>query len=254
MTMEAPPTPEPTRPIPGRIAYVLHVIHTFVAYARHFTATANTRVEVPEFATAARFFGTYDLPVILLRMKRGVLRALALERYLLKRAARGGNLRSFPGNSFTGLQPHHYPPPKPPGPKRAPLTHPRRKDPALAGPDDPRAYYLPTEQELDAWVRRTPIGRSITYICLDLGVAPELCHGDLWMYLYNIVRYYRGSINNLYDVRAVREKTFERERDRRPETWHIDWRDLSLPTVRKALGCLIGEIPPDHGLPVIVPS
>ena len=254
MTMEAQPTPEPTRPVSGRIAYVLHVIHRFVAYARYFTATAAERVAVPEFATAAAILGTYDLPVILLRMRRGMLRALALERYLLDRARRGRDLRFFWGNSFTDLQPRHYPPPKPPRPPRAAPAGPRLKDPALAGPDDPRAYYLPTDAEFDAWVRRTPIGRTISYICLDLGVSPGLCHGDFWTYLYKILRSYRGSIHTLYNAYAVREKTFEQERDRRPETWHINWRDSRPETVRKALGCRIGEVPPDHGLPVIVPS
>ena len=33
------------------------------------------------------------------------------------------------------------------------------------------------------------------------------------------------------------------------DTWHIDWRDLHPSTVRRALGCLIGEVPP-----AIVPS
>jgi hypothetical protein len=59
----------------------------------------------------------------------------------------------------------------------------------------------------------------------------------------------------LYQVRARREETFQRDRDRRPHAWNIDWRNLRPSAVRLALGCLIGETPPDGlGPPVPVPS
>ena len=82
MARTAPTTPAPTkpRPIPGRIGAVLHVIAALIAHARHFAATASTRVAAPEFATAAAVFGTHDLPTILHRMQRGLRRALALQR------------------------------------------------------------------------------------------------------------------------------------------------------------------------------
>ena len=253
MTKEAAqPDPEPTRRMPGRIAYVLQVARTLLDYARHFTATAAERVAAPEFASAAVFFGTYDLPVILLRMRRAMVRALALERYLIKRAARGSNLR-FRWPPRVELLPHHRPPVKPRAP-RAPLTRPRWKDPALLGPDDPASWHVPTDAEADAWVRRQPVGRTIMSICVDIGLAPSLCDGDFWSMIDKVRSRFGGSIHPLYDMRAIREKSFERERDRRPETWHIDWRDTRPETVRKALGCRIGETPPDHGLPVIVPS
>ena len=255
MTTETPttPGPEPTRRIDGRVAYVLHVARMLIAYARHFTATAAERVAIPEFAVPAAIFGTYDLPVILLRMRRGILRALALERYLLDLDARGRRPRQE-WKSNLALLPHHYPPKKPPGPKRAAPATPRRKDPSLLGPDDPGSYYLPTEQEMDAWVRRSPVGRTITYICLDLGVLPQLCEGGMWINIYTIFRSYRGNLHRLYELRDKREVTFQRERDRMPDTWHINWRDTSKETARKALGCLIGEVPPGFGPPVIVPS
>jgi hypothetical protein len=84
---------------------------------------------------------------------------------------------------------------------------------------------------------------------MDLGIAPGLCGGDLWMRIYNILRRYGGSFKRLYDVRAIREKSFQRERDRRPETWDTDWWDLRPDTVRRALGYRIGE-----PIPAIVPS
>ena len=247
--VETPPTtPAPTKPRPilGRIGGVLRVLATLVAHARYFAATAKTRVDVPEFATAAAVFGTYDLQTILFRMKRGILHALALRDYLLARSARGHNLR-FAWPPYVELQPHHRPPAKlakpaprlPSAPRR-----PSRPDPAMLSPDEPGAYRMPTPEEFAADVRRRPIGRTITYILLDLGVVPGFCGGTMWMDLYNIYRRYGGSLSRLYKVRERREKTFQRERDRRPETWDTNWRDLRDSTVRLALGCLIGEPPP----------
>ncbi len=87
------PNSVPPRPIPGRIGGVLKILHAFIAHARLFAATVTARAAAPEFAPAAAVFGTYDLPPILLRIQRGMLRALALQRYLRARAARGRNLR-----------------------------------------------------------------------------------------------------------------------------------------------------------------
>ena len=248
--IETAPAPAPTkpRPIPGRIGAVLHVLAALIAHARHFAATATTRVAAPEFATAAAVFGTYDLPTILHRMQRGLLRALALRDYLLARAARGHNLR-FAWPPRVELQPHHRPPAKPAPTPRAERRRPSRPDPALLGPDEPGASRMPTPRELAADVRRRPVGRTIAYICMDLGITPGLCDGAFWNQVEKTLRRYGGSLGRLYQVRARREDTFQRERDRRPDTWHIDWRDLHPSTVRRALGCLIGEPPP-----AIVPS
>ncbi len=245
MPRTAPTTPAPTkpRPIPGRIGAVLNVLAVLIAHARHFAATAAARVSAPEFATAAAVFGTYDLPTLRQRMQRGMLRALALQHYLFARAARGRNLR-FAWPPRVELQPHHRPPAKPAPRPRSEHVHPRRPDPALLDQGDPDASRLPTPEELAAEVRRRPVGRTIAYICMDLGIAPGLCDGDFWNRVEKILRRYGGSLRRLYQVRARREESFQRERDRRPDTWHIDWRDLRPPTVRRALGCLVGEPPP----------
>jgi hypothetical protein len=246
------------RPVPGRIGAVLTVLRALVAHARHFAATAAARVAVPEFAAVAAVFGTYDVPVILNRVQRGILRALALQDYLLARAARGRNLR-FAWPPRVALQPHHRPPPRPAPAVRAVRTSKVQPDPALLGPEDPGAYRLPTQEELAAWVRRRPVGRTMTYICLDLGLVPCLCDGIFWNRVEKVLRRYGGSLNRLYQVRAVREATFQRERDARPETWHIDWREVPRATLRQVLGCLIGEPPPTpdgpaYGVPATVPS
>ncbi len=242
-----PPATKP-RPIPGRIGGVLRVLAALIAHARFFTATAATRVSAPDFATAAAVFGTYDLQTIGLRMRRGMLRALALQQYLLERAARGCNLR-FAWPRRVELQPHHRPPAKPVRRPRAAPLRPRRPDPALLDQDHPDASRIPTPEEFAAEVRRRPVGRTITYICMDLGLAPGLCEGDFWIRVEKILSHYGGSLSRLYQVRERREESFWRERDRRPETWDTNWRDMRPSTVRIALGCRFGEPPPP-----IVPS
>ena len=242
------PKPASSRPIPGRIGAVLRALATLINHAGYFAATVKTRIETPEFATAAAVFGTYDLPTILFRLERGLRHALALRDYLLARAARGRNLR-FSWPPRVELQPHHRPPAKPAATPSAKSRRPSRPDPALLGPDDPRASYMPTPEEFAAGVRRRPVGRTVNYILMDLALVPGFCGGEFWNDLYKILRRYGGSINRLYQVRERREVTFQRERDRRPETWHIDWRSLHPSNVRLALGCLFGEPPP-----AIVPS
>jgi hypothetical protein len=254
-------TDKTPRRMSGRIGAVLKVLATLILHARTFAANAKTRVAVPEFATAAALFGTYDLATIQLRMRRGLLRALALRDYLHARARRGGSLR-FAWKPRVELPPNHpfrlaqeaKKAERAKQPRR-PRAKPRGPDPALLDPDDPRAYYMPTPEEFAAEVRRRPIGLTITYICLDLGIAPGLCKGDFWYNLERTFRRYGGNLDRMYKVRFKREITFEKERDRRPDTWHIDWRDLRDATVRRALGYLIGELPLDgmDGLD-IVPS
>ena len=250
--------PAPTRPILGRIGAVLKVIRILIDHARTFAANARTIAAAPEFAPAAAVFGTYDVPLILLRLQRGMLRALALQRYLLARAAKGRNLR-FPWPQRADLLPHHRPPAQPAhvqpaSAKRAAPARLRQREPALLRDDDPRAYYLPTPDELDAEVRRRPIGRTISYICLDLGIRPCFCDGIFWNRLDRVLRYYGGTLERLYHLETERLETFQAERDRRPDTWHISWRGESRSALRQTFGYMIGETAPADALMPIVPS
>ena len=253
MIRTAPPPQDKPRPIPGRIGGVLKVLNRLIAHARYFAATVNHRADIPQFATVAAIFGTYQIPMIQHRVRRGLMRALALQRYLLERAARGRNLR-FEWPPYLTPLPHQRPPARPARPARPANPIKPLKDPALLSNDDPAAFRHVSLEELEAGVRRRPIGRTITLICLDLGLVPGLCGGDLWNRVYDLLRRYGGSLKRIYDVRFEREKTFQRERDRRPETRDTDWRDTRPETVRLVLGCRIGEPVPQDGLMFGVPD
>ena len=88
MIRTAPPPQDKPRPIPGRIGGVLKVLNRLIAHARYFAATVNHRADIPQFATVAAIFGTYQIPMIQHRVRRGLMRARAAT--LFARACRKG--------------------------------------------------------------------------------------------------------------------------------------------------------------------
>ena len=75
----------PAATIPERLAALLHVVRVLLGHGRRLAETAPDRAASVQFATLAAVCGTYNLPSILVRLQRGILRAMALERYLLAR-------------------------------------------------------------------------------------------------------------------------------------------------------------------------
>jgi hypothetical protein len=216
--------------MPERLAALLQIVRVLLGHGRRLAETATVGATVPKFSTVAAVLGTYNLPVILARIQRGVLRLIALDNYLLARLEKGRDLAV--------LQPRERTPDTPPA-EPWPVQTPKPRAPKF----DPDSLHIPTLEELEVEVRRRPIGRTIAYICMDLAVIPGFCTGDFWNDIFQSLQDYGGSLTTLYAVRTRREISFKRERDRRPETWDWDWRDLRRPTVRQVLGYLIGEAP-----------
>ena len=135
----APAPPEP--PKPSRAARLLDLVRRLIDYGKELAATLHDRIaEDPRFPE--RSFGIGDLPLILLRIRRGLLRASALEARLVQSAARLDAERK---------------------PRALPAQRkPRVATVAIARTEDPNApFELPTEAEIAAWVRRRPIGAVI---------------------------------------------------------------------------------------------
>lgn len=270
-TATPPPEPTPTDPpkdrsgrsMPESIVALLSLVSILIGYGRYFAGTARERAGTPQFPTVAAVFGTHEVAVILTRVQRGILRAMALQRYLLIRAARGRDLtriipRVIAGMRWldTGVPPPWEIPSRPTrdrAPAQAAAKPPEAERPAprkrrRIDPDD---LHIPTFAELEAEVRRRPVGRTIAYICQDLGIVPGFCAGGVWSQIYLWLRWYGGSFNVFYEVRKRREATFQKERDRRPATWDWNWRDLRTDTVRQVLGCLVGAAPPMPDTPLL---
>jgi hypothetical protein len=263
-----PPADRAGRTVPERIAAVLHTVRTLLGFGRHLTETAPQRAAAPTFPTIAVCFGTGRLAAILAHLNRGMLRAMALERVLLERAARGRDIEFVEPRSRAAAPPPAAPadppadPPAEPPPEPAdPSADPTLAQPAAAPParkaaarptrppgwDDPELF-MPTLEDLVAQVRRRPIGRTIAEICLDCGVVPGICAGPFWNEVFDVIRLFGGSVATVVQERMRREQAFEKEQDRRPiSTWQ--WWDLTREKTRQVLGFFVGEPPVDPFAP-----
>ncbi|HVC62261.1 MAG TPA: hypothetical protein VND19_18095 [Acetobacteraceae bacterium] len=250
-----PAQPDPAqdrsgRTVPERIATLLHAVRTLLGYGRHLTDTAQQRAAAPNFASIAVCFGTARLAAILAHLNRGILRALALERVLLARAASGRDVAIVQRRRPDAVPPASVEPQAVPDagqsvdPAAAPAAHKAAARPSRpAGWNDPELF-MPTLEELEADVRRRPIGHTIVAICLDLGVVPGFCTGPFWNTLFEIMRCFGGSLASMLQERSRREAAFGQEQDRRPTSnWH--WWDCKRETIRRVLGFFIGEEPID---------
>ena len=238
--------------MPERIAFLLQTVRTLLGYGRHLADTVTRRAAAPTFPSIAVGFGTANLSVILAHLQRGILRAMALERVLLARAAAGRDIEfeapreaASPGPAApaepAAEQPAETPaaPPAEPPAERKAARRPHRP----SHPDDP-TLYMPSLKELEAQARRRPLGRSIVDICLDLAALPAFCHGRFWNELFHIIRGYGGSLDTLMRESRRREEAFDQEQDRTPgRTW--EWINQSRERIREALGFFIGEPPVD---------
>jgi hypothetical protein len=238
----SPPDPSPDRPdgvVPERVAFLLHAVRILLGYGHHLLATIGHRAAAPSFNTIAACFGTANLATILAHLNRGLMRAAALERLLLARAATGRDIDVVERRPRT-------PPPAPADAQAEPpatrvAARKPRPQPLRTCWDDP-GFVMPTEQDLERQVRRRPIGRTILDICLDLAVVPGFCTGEFWNELFDILHWFGGSVAALMQERCRREQAFAQELDRRPgSNW--DWLSMKRDTIRQVLGFFIGEPP-----------
>jgi hypothetical protein len=243
----------PARTMPARIAALLHTVRILLGYGRHLANTAQARSTSPNFNAIAVCFGTARLSAIFAHLQRGLLRAAALERVLLARAARGRDIDvSAPCKGPTTTTPADPPPRRPSAPPvdpsaEAPAAQPAeasvaRKAPTLYRPpgwNNPELY-MPTLEELEEQVRRRPFGRTLVDICLDLAVVPGFCTGTFWNILFDSIRSHGGDVATLMLEKSRRERTFADEQDRiQGSNW--DWLEMGRDALRRVLGFFIGE-------------
>lgn len=238
--------------MPPRIAFLLHVVRILLGYGRHLAATVEHRAAAPGFSIIAACFGTSSLSHILARLQRGILRAVALERVLLARAASGRDVEFVQPRTGKEAKPAALADP-PGGQSAVPPAEPSATPPAaLTAATRPARlrgrfadeFYIPTLEELEAQVRRRPLGRTILDICLDLAVLPGLCSGPFHNQLFDIMHCYGGSVSALTQERVRREQAFDCEQDKRPGSdW--SWINATREMIRKVLGFFVGEEPVD---------
>ncbi len=236
-----PPNPSqgrPAKPVPQNIADLLAIVRVLLGYGLHLAETLEHRAVVRGFAVIAQFFGTARVPAIRARLARGLLRAMALEQVLLARAARGRDLVFYKPRTPTARASRQ---------DRAQATaaigetqppHPvPRPDPDEA----PDLASLPTLEQLQADIRRRPVGRALADICSDLGISPSLCQGRFWLAVSCAIMWYRGNLPRLMKEFRRRETRFcDTEADRNPA---LGWPEPTRDGNRRMLGFFIGEPP-----------
>ena len=112
-----PPQDQPgkTAPVPEYIAAFLHAVDILIGYGRHLLDTVHRRASTPTFPAIAAGFGTANLSTIMAHLNRGILRAEALQRFLLARAATGRDIKMVIRRIRTAETP-----PAPAGPQAEP--------------------------------------------------------------------------------------------------------------------------------------
>jgi hypothetical protein len=252
----SPPDPQPDRParttpartapartIPARIAALLHTVRILLGYGRHLAETATHRSASTDFNAVAACFGTGRLGAIIAHLERGILRATALERVLLARAARGRDI-SFTEPREPAIATLAAPadpsadlPVEPPA--EAPIARKPARRSRQAGWNNPELF-MPTLEELEAQVRRRSLGRTLVDICLDLAVVPGFCTGPFWNTLFDAIRLHGGSVAVLMQEKLHRQEAFCKEQDRKiGSNW--DWLEMGRDALRRVLGRFIGE-------------
>ena len=250
------PDPQPDqggKPVPERIAVMLEIVQVLLGYGRHMAETIEHRALWRGFATIAQFFGTAAMPMILAHIQRGIMRAVALERVLLARAAHGRDLVILARrvHSRRGKPPVGPPSPDPiAGPDaalqraEAPATpEPAQRPSRHRSPKEPLTLAnLPSMEEIEAEVRRQQPGQVLANIMSDFGVAPTLCEGTFWTQLFLAIRCYGGSLNKFLAEKRRREIRFEAEQWRHPK---LGWPEETRDGVQRVLGFFIGDPPAD---------
>ena len=250
-TTPVPTTDRDTPAIPERIAEILDIVLILAEYGRHLLGTIEQRAVWSTFSTIAQFFGTNALAAILPRIQRGIMRAVALERVLRARAARGRDLNSrlpqpaMPRAPKPSAMPaladlatsigmaivEHSPTA---GAPAAQSARPRRRR-----EEAPLTFNnMPNMAAVMAEVRRRPVGKTIVDILCDLGIAFTLCSGSFGSRLFKAIHYNQGSLGRLMDEMRRREKQFDDLRDRNP---HLPAPARGREATRAAVGFFVGD-------------
>ena len=243
-----PPQDQPgkTAPVPEYIAAVLHAVSILLGYGRHLLGTVRHRAAAPTFPTIAACFGTANLSTILAHLNRGILRAAALERFLLARAATGRDIDMVTRRTRTDR--NHRPRQQTPNPNSQPTSQPspkprhaRRCPPARTIPNSS----CPHRRNSIVRYAAAPIGRTIGEICSDLAVVPGFCTPAFWNGLFEIMHYFGGDGVAHRDAREDPPRAGVHSGAGQEARQHLGLVALKRDEIRQILGFFIGEPPVD---------
>ncbi len=226
--------------LPG-IAFLLALVRKLLAYGQHLDTILPAQTASPRFPTFAKGFGTLDVKLIIARIQRGILTAMMLEKFLLAREARKRDI--------VAKRPEGPAEPEDVEKHEIELRQPRiPRDKALgrtaADIDHPNNFYIPSLKEIEAHVRRTPVGQLIAEISLDLGITVHCCDGAAWQEIWWAMKYFGANMVRYGAIVDNRLDTFTREQEHGRNTRDTDGRDRPREAIRELVGCLVGEPSP----------
>ncbi len=227
--------------MPHNIEVLLHAVGILLTYGRHLIDTVRLRAATPNFNAIAACFGTSNLATILAHLNRGLLRALRPSNASFSPAPPPAATSPSSSAASARRKRKRNPPRPPPSPsRRTPPAHARFPPAQPAGTTQNSS--MPTFQDLERQARRSPVGRTMLKICLDLAVVPGFCHSAFWNELFELITYFGSGVHKLMREKSRRREAFARQQDRKPHA-NWDWINASRDALRQVLGFFIGEPP-----------
>lgn len=233
---------------PTYIANFLNLLRPLIAYAKRLQEKLPECVNHPDFHKFASAWAYHDPARMLRQIHRGLLRAMALEAYLLARLKRGRDIQPTPPEApaepadIAAMEFNVRPQPEKPEGQPPKREHPARNPPADI--DDPHALTDPTPWELRAWLRSKPVGVLMAEVCLEFGVTPSNTVWGTFKRIWGVLQDYdhsRGLIR-YFAVGDRRRQRFTREHDFPSYGWRRDATDcVTVPLVRAMLGFACGD-------------
>jgi hypothetical protein len=163
--------------VPPGIAIALYVVRFLISYACHIAAMAEECAVRGDISPVTiPFCKAIEIDALIIRVARGLRRALAMQDMLLQRAATGRDLEPV---------------------SRTPRSGPsgRRKK---AADQQPQIERLPSAAEIAAELQRRPLGEIVAAICHDIGIVPSDMTDEQWDALQWVIHEYGGSLMKLW--------------------------------------------------------
>jgi len=190
--------------MPPGIAQVLYVLRFLVSYAAHIAMQAEACAVKGDLGPVSiPFCKGIQFDALIIRVCRGLRRALALQEMLQQRAAAGTDIEPVARRQHAhsgGSSKRGQDRDKPPLPER-----------------------LPSAEEIAAELQRRPIGAIVADICHDIGITP----GDLtprqWNALKAVIITYGGSLLKLFPAMKHRVVAQFENYAADPEHAEIPW-------------------------------
>ena len=164
--------------MPAGIAQVLYVLRFLIDYACHVAAFAEECAMHGDIRPVAVPFGKgITIEALIIRVARGLKRALALRDMLQQRAETGCDIERVQRRAS--------------GPGG-------RSSPDGETDKPPHVERLPSAAEIAAELEHRPIGAIVADICHDIGIVPSDLTREQWHALQAVISTYGGSQAKLW--------------------------------------------------------